>query len=87
MSEHETYDHSEAPIVWDGDISPTAEIIAMVRDDIRRELMDLSKPEDLVFHTVFLTDDLHGPIVTLFGGEAGGFVGVFSDHAEWKPAF
>jgi len=77
------YDHSEAPIVWTGS-APPAEIIAQVRADIKAELVDLSKPSDLIFHTVFLTDDFHGPTVTLSGDpDTGGFTASYDEETEW----
>lgn len=52
-------------IVWHGDVPEGVE--GLVRDDMLVDLTDLSKPSDLVFHTVFLGDDFNGPVVTVWG--------------------
>ena len=79
------FDHSAAPISWEGS-PPSTEIIAKVRDSIRDELFGLEKPEDLMFHTVFLDDnDFRGATVCVFGGEAGGFSAIYTEKTEWAP--
>ena len=85
MEVDDDYDHSEAPIVWGGE-TPSAEIIAQVRADIKAELVDLAMPYDLIFHTVFLADDPEGPTVMLSGDrETGGFYATYSETSEWTP--
>lgn len=59
---------SNMEIIW-RDKVPSDEIIAQVRKDIETELADLDNPVDLVFHTVFLTDDYEGPTVVISGFE------------------
>lgn len=77
-SEDDDMDHSEAELHWEG-VTPSAEIIAKVRADLRTSLPDLRRAEDLIFHAVFLSDDMDGPIVMLSGRAEGGF------HAEYFP--
>lgn len=62
-------DHSEAPITWMGE-TPNGEILARVREDIRTELDDLSRPGALIYHCIQLTPDPEGPTVVLRGNEA-----------------
>lgn len=55
-------------LTWSGDYP--AGIENAVVDDIRRSLWGLGAPEDLWFHSVFLTQDMNGPSVFVWG-EAG----------------
>jgi len=76
-------DHSLAIITWDGEVPPP-EFIAKARASLAEDLVDLEKPEDLIFHTVILGDSCDGPTITLSSDkETGGFRGLFSWESEW----
>ena len=66
-------DHSVARIHWIGD-APSPEIVAKVRENISKELEDLSVPAKLIYHHPALTRDYEGPAVVLSGNaEISGF--------------
>lgn len=66
-------DHSVARIHWIGD-APSPEIVAKVRENISKELEDLSVPAKLIYHHLALTRDYEGPAVVLSGNaEISGF--------------
>lgn len=66
-------------LAWDGD-APSAEVQAKVVTDIRTRLGGLYKPSDLIFHTVWLTDDDEGPSVFVYGKE-----GSDKFHCDYLP--
>lgn len=60
-------DWSSLDLVWRGDV-PTDEIIALVREDIKFELTEITSPRQVVFHNIFLSDDYdEGPTVVISG--------------------
>lgn len=82
--ENEIFDHSEVDITWEGE-RPSADTIARVRADIKDELTSLSRPSDLAFHIVFLSEKADGPTVTLFGRADNTFGAEYTEHTEWTP--
>lgn len=54
-------------IVWEGEIIPTAEQIAKVRSELDYLCEDLESASDLWFHTVFMTKDMDGPSIFVYG--------------------
>lgn len=75
-------DHSAASITWTTQ-SPSPEIVARVREEIAKELQDLSAPASLIFHHMALTADWHGPAVILSGNtETGGFDAAYDEQSE-----
>jgi hypothetical protein len=75
-------DWSANEIVWKG-ASPSTDIITKVRSEMVADLRDLGKPEDLIFHTVFLdeNDFAHGPCVIVWGED-----GDDRFHAEYHAS-
>lgn len=72
---------AEIKIVWHGEVPDQTSVEAAVRSDVFDELCDLDKPEDLVFHTVFLSDDIDGPCVIVWGKDGSPDL-----HAEYHEA-
>lgn len=64
-----SFDAGTAKLVWHG-VYPAA-VVEQVRTDIADELIDLGCAADLVFHTVFLGDDLKTCPVVMVWGEEG----------------
>lgn len=68
---------------------PSPEIIAKVKEDIRVSLWGLDRPEKLITHTVFLSEDpdeshFDGPAVGVWGEEGNpNFVCEYVDKVEW----
>lgn len=60
----------------------TPELEALVVEDLRRECAELKKAESLIVHTVFLSRDLHGPNIEVWGVE-----GDPRFHCRSRPAF
>lgn len=57
---------SEAELIWHTD-KPDG-VVERVRADMEVDLRDLKRAENLVFHTVFLGDDMEtGPCVIVWG--------------------
>ena len=54
-------------IVWEGEIIPTAEQITKVRSELDYLCESLERASDLMFHTVFMTKDLDGPSIFVYG--------------------
>jgi hypothetical protein len=68
-------------IEWNG--TPRSDLDARVIADMEENGIDLGAPEDLVFHTVFLTDDMDGPTVSVLGGSV--FRAMYFEKTEWLP--
>lgn len=77
---------SEGELIWHGGHQPPA-IIERVRADIALHLdEDLDDPSHLIFHTVFLGEDLDGAIVTVWGEEGSPALHCeYYEKAEWVP--
>jgi len=59
----------EAKIEWVGPRPlDNGELEEIVRDDMRKAGVDMRKPKYLISSTVLLTDSLHGPSVSVWGG-------------------
>jgi hypothetical protein len=58
------------PYTWIDDQEPPADVLdKIVFPDLARVLESIATAEQLMFHTIFLTDDLEGPIVMAYGKE------------------
>ena len=69
-------------IVWHGEVPDGVE--AVVREDMLKSLTRLKEPFDLVTHTVFLSDDMDGPCVSVWGGVFDDvFCAEYLEKAEW----
>lgn len=74
-------------LVWeDGLLPPDREAAeAKIEAEIRRDLAGMEKPEDLVFHIVFLSDDDCGPSVMVYGKEGSdAFYCSYTPVTEWS---
>jgi hypothetical protein len=65
-------------LIWHGEKPDNAED-AVIADMREADLLDI-KPEDLIFHTVWLTDDMEGPHVLVWG-ENGAFHAKYDDKS------
>lgn len=75
---------SEAELVWHGE--RPADVEERVREDLKDELSDLKKAGDLVFHTVFLGDDLETCATVVVYGVRGSDAlhCQYHEDAEWE---
>jgi hypothetical protein len=56
-------------LVWEGEIIPTAEQVAKVRSELDYICESLETTGDLMFHTVFMSNDIDGPSIFVYGKE------------------
>lgn len=56
-------------IVWEGEIIPTAEQVAKVRNELDYLCESLETTGDLWFHHVFMSKDIDGPSIFVYGKE------------------
>jgi hypothetical protein len=72
-------------IVWEGEIIPTSEQVAKVRSELDYLCESLETAEDLMFHTVFMSKDLDGPSIFVYGkeGETSTFFAECHLETEW----
>ncbi len=69
-------------LVWDGEYP--AGIEDVVVSDIRVSLPSLGCPEDLMIHTVFLSEDMRGPSVLVAGMDGSPYFHcVYFPSTEW----
>lgn len=70
-------------IVWHGEVPEGVE--EKVRAEMLESLDGLGKPSDLGFHIVFLTDDMEGPSVTVWGQKRDPrFHAEYEEVSEWS---
>lgn len=70
-------------IVWHGAYHDGMNEV--VRDDILKSLTRLKKPSDLITHTIFLSDDMDGPSVSVWGEEGDDrFHAEYIDQTKWE---
>lgn len=70
-------------IVWHGDAPPEG-TEAAVRADMLREL-SVSHPSRLIYHTVFLGSDIHGPSVAVWGKDGDPrFHATYDTITKWE---
>lgn len=76
---------SEGELVWHGEYPPS--VVERVRADIALCLdEDLDDPSELCFHTVFLTDDMDGAIVVVWGEVGSPALHCeYHGNAQWVP--
>lgn len=73
----------EASIKWHGiRVVDNGELEAMVREDMRSVGIDMRKPKHLIIHTVFLSDDIDGPTVAVWGRKKR-FHAEYNLRTEW----
>lgn len=72
-------------IVWECEIIPTAEQVAKVRSELDYICESLETTEDLWFHTVFMSKDIDGPSIFVYGkqGEKDRFFAECHLDTEW----
>lgn len=68
-------------VVWHD--TPPLGVDEIVRRDILKELTGLKVPSNLVTHTVFLSDDMDGPCVSVWGEGDDRFHAEYLEKAEW----
>jgi hypothetical protein len=73
------------PIVWVSENVPQVEdTLEYVFPELERVMETLSKPEDLIFHTIFVGPSIDGPIVMAYGKENDPNVYLdYLDDVQW----
>ena len=62
-------DWSTVKIVWHSDVPDITNVEQIIIEDCKKNLWGLASTSSLIFHLVFLGNDMHHDVVTLWGEE------------------
>jgi hypothetical protein len=69
MTEDSDIDWSSVKIVWHCEVPDIANLHQLIIEDCEKSLWGLDKVSDLIFHHVFLGNDMDHNVVTAWGEE------------------